>query len=448
MKTKYWRYLVVVLVLNVATYGVLDWALYSFIYPMQQEHLTVAVQSSANAIRDKVRDLDGEQRKAVAEQMGHDMGVAVEFWLPDEKGVPDWVKQQFETQPWFGIAIDSINGVGYVHFDKPEQIMKLGPFHTILVDSADFLFFLLLSTVLYGSALWFLVRNTEVRVAAIHDLARRQLDTGNSTEVFDPQNDVIGKTARTVGKMATELARSIGEKQHSLEQQRDLMHAVAHEFRSPMARLTFAMDMVAPNLDAEKTRLIDEMQSSLEDLETLVREVLSYSRLQHGPPKLMPGKLVLYTTANAVVSQVKTLYPAVSFLTAGESRQPRSVYADERLLKRVLINLIRNAARFARTEVQIDWHHEDDDFVLEVHDDGPGIPPGKRQRIFEPFTRLDASRSRDSGGAGLGLAIVKSICEQHQGTIMVGDSGLGGALFSLRWPVTVQVTGDALTKAG
>jgi len=438
MKTRFWRYLVILTVLNVATYGFNDWALHSFIYPMQQEHLTVAVQESANAIRDRVRSLDGEQRKLTAEEMGHKMGVLVEFWLPEEEGVPDWVKQQFQTQPWYGIAIDSMAGVGYVHFEKPEQIMKLGPFHTVLVDSADSLFFVLFTTMLYGTALWFLVRNGETRVAAIHELARQQMDTGKSVEIFDPQHDIIGTTACTVGQMARELARNIREKQQSLEQQRDLMHAVAHEFRSPMARLTFALDMVAPDIPAGQAELVAEMQSSLEDLETLVREVLSYSRLQHGPPGLSPGKCTLYATVNTMVAQVKTLYPSVSFSTAGENRQPRSVYVDERLLKRVLINLLRNAARFARTEVEVNWRREEDRFVLEVHDDGPGIPPGKRRRIFEPFTRLDASRSRDSGGAGLGLAIVKSICDQHRGSITVGDSGLGGAVFSLNWPISLD----------
>jgi len=72
---------------------------------------------------------------------------------------------------------------------------------------------------------------------------------------------------------------------------------------------------------------------------------------------------------------------------------------------------------------------------IEVHDDGPGIPDTERDRIFEPFTRLDRSRDRETGGHGLGLAIVQRIMELHDGGVRVTDSDLGGACVRLEWPV-------------
>ena len=71
--------------------------------------------------------------------------------------------------------------------------------------------------------------------------------------------------------------------------------------------------------------------------------------------------------------------------------------------------------------------------VVSVDDDGPGVPPRERSRLFEPFTRLEGSRGRDSGGVGLGLAIVKSVAEWHGGVAEISDSPLGGARVSIRW---------------
>ena len=75
-----------------------------------------------------------------------------------------------------------------------------------------------------------------------------------------------------------------------------------------------------------------------------------------------------------------------------------------------------------------------DVFRIDVHDDGPGIPESDRKRVFQPFTRLDDSRTRASGGYGLGLSIVNRIAYWHGGRVRVGESDLGGAKFSFLWP--------------
>jgi signal transduction histidine kinase len=89
---------------------------------------------------------------------------------------------------------------------------------------------------------------------------------------------------------------------------------------------------------------------------------------------------------------------------------------------------------YTNHQVQIIVERNEDECCIHVDDDGPGIPPADRQRVFEPFVRLDASRSRMSGGYGLGLAIVSRILEWHDGRIAVTDSQLGGARFSVCWP--------------
>lgn len=88
----------------------------------------------------------------------------------------------------------------------------------------------------------------------------------------------------------------------------------------------------------------------------------------------------------------------------------------------------------ARSKVAVTVEHDGTRTVISVDDDGPGVPPAERERLFEPFTRLEGSRGRDSGGVGLGLAIVKSVAEWHGGEARIADSPLGGARVSIAWP--------------
>ena len=95
--------------------------------------------------------------------------------------------------------------------------------------------------------------------------------------------------------------------------------------------------------------------------------------------------------------------------------------------------MLRNAVRYAHSRVSLTIERAGGLTTISVDDDGPGVPPDERDRLFEPFTRLEGSRGRDSGGVGLGLAIVKSVAEWHGGHARISDSPLGGARVSISW---------------
>jgi signal transduction histidine kinase len=97
-------------------------------------------------------------------------------------------------------------------------------------------------------------------------------------------------------------------------------------------------------------------------------------------------------------------------------------------------NLISNAAQHATSTVSVAVRADETSVVISVDDDGPGIAPADRQRIFERFVRLDEARSRHQGGSGLGLAIVHEVARAHGGTVIVDDAGLGGARFVVTFP--------------
>jgi signal transduction histidine kinase len=101
---------------------------------------------------------------------------------------------------------------------------------------------------------------------------------------------------------------------------------------------------------------------------------------------------------------------------------------------RVVRNLIDNAARHAESKVDVSLNEADGTVELVVADDGPGIAPEDRERVFERFTRLDEGRARDAGGMGLGLAVVRTTIERHRGTVQIEDNDPHGARFVVRLP--------------
>ena len=164
----------------------------------------------------------------------------------------------------------------------------------------------------------------------------------------------------------------------------------------------------------------------------MVQELLAYSRYDSGKAPLAPQPVPLRDALERLVAKLPEGAPPVSLEPAPDA--PDCVQADARAFDRALRNLLANAARHADVQVRVSWQRGDDELILAVEDDGPGVPQGDREQIFEPFARLDASRERASGGVGLGLAIVQRILGAHGGEVRVEDSALGGARFVTTWP--------------
>lgn len=224
--------------------------------------------------------------------------------------------------------------------------------------------------------------------------------------------------------------------ENGLMLQRDLLHGVAHEFRSPMARIQFALDMLDESSESEQKKLRQSIHSSLDDLDKLVKELLYYARLKDSDLAIKYSSVSLVELSKSAISQVKPFYKETLFEFNQTSITVPNIYADENLLKRMLVNLLRNAGRFAHSTCRLKILTTEQEVIMTVEDDGVGIPPGKAERIFEPFTRLDPSRSRDSGGCGLGLAIVDSIVKKHRGKVEVIDGALTGACFKITLPIS------------
>jgi signal transduction histidine kinase len=200
--------------------------------------------------------------------------------------------------------------------------------------------------------------------------------------------------------------------------------------------------------EAARARFIASMDADIEALDALVAELLTYARFDREMPSLQLHREPLGPWLKNLVAQVQEEISPVHLECSFTLEQAQWQAAFEpKLLARAIGNLLRNAGRYAQTQVAVSVALMGQDVQIQIDDDGPGIPSAARERIFEPFTRLDTSRDRSSGGYGLGLAIVKRIAEWHDGQVFVMDSPLGGARFCFRWPgSTLPTSGNTVSK--
>ncbi|NNM76234.1 HAMP domain-containing protein [Sphingomonas sp. ID1715] len=207
-----------------------------------------------------------------------------------------------------------------------------------------------------------------------------------------------------------------------LDEKDRMLGAIGHDLRTPLASLRVRTELVED--DAERAR----MATTIDDMNRTLDDILSLARL--GRPSEPEQRVDLPALIDSVVEEFEDLGADVTV----EEADRLTVPMRPNLIKRALRNLIENALKYgscARVRVRPDGG----DALVEVDDDGPGIPPEEIERMFEAFTRLEASRSRDTGGTGLGLALARAIVDAHGGTLILANRGEGGLRATMRLPL-------------
>ncbi|HWV06361.1 MULTISPECIES: ATP-binding protein [unclassified Ralstonia] len=225
--------------------------------------------------------------------------------------------------------------------------------------------------------------------------------------------------------------------QGSIQHQREMMNGISHELKTPIARLEFGIALLqSPESEAQRNVRLDALRRDVRELDELVSELLALSRLEQGATHLVLMRVALGEWLDSVVASVANdVADRQLTLAVHADAAPAHHVCDPRLLARALLNLIRNAARYASNTITIRAEAGSAGALrLTVEDDGPGIPEPDRARVFEPFLRLDASRDRHTGGFGLGLAIVRRIALVHGGEVRLDAAAAGGARFAVLLP--------------
>ncbi|MHA4813714.1 sensor histidine kinase [Streptomyces aculeolatus] len=291
-----------------------------------------------------------------------------------------------------------------------------------------------------GGVTWLVTRRALRPVEGIRgEMAAITASTDLSRRVPEPATrDEVARLARTTNETLTALEESV-------ERQRRFVADASHELRSPIASLRTQLEVAAAHPELLD---LDGAVADTVRLQHLAADLLLLARLDAGEEPA--GKPVALGTLVRMEVERRNAEGGAGGAEEPEGRvavvagelADATVSGSRSQLERVLGNLLDNAARHAAGRVDVRVRREGAWAVLEVADDGAGVPPADRERIFERFVRLDDARSRDEGGAGLGLAIVRDVVVRHGGTIGVAEAPGGGALFTVRLPLSGSTDGD------
>ncbi len=223
----------------------------------------------------------------------------------------------------------------------------------------------------------------------------------------------------------------------AFSRQRRFVSDASHELRTPLTAIRGQLEVLAADPDpgaGEVQRVKTITLAEVERMERLVEELLALARLDEGAEMA-----VVEVDLTALLLEVAAAGDGEVEL--GELAQAHVVGSPE-LLARVVANLLANAHRHAgeANRVNLSAACTSGRVSVSVDDDGPGIPPAERERVFERFHRIDSARSRDAGGSGLGLAIAREIVAAHGGRIWIEDSPLGGARVAFELPAFTPVS--------
>jgi len=257
-------------------------------------------------------------------------------------------------------------------------------------------------------------------VESLRSAADRVSGSGHDERLPVPEShDEIHALAVTLNSMLDRLTAA-----------RDREHAfvanVAHELRSPLASLRVQIDVAGRHGATEEDRA--DLGAEVDRLSALVDDLLVLARLDAGEPLPEPSPPALPSLV--LPGSVTGEAPAVSLGPLDAGPVPMTPLE----LQRVVGNLVANARRHARSRVDVSFRRTPEGLVVEVADDGSGVPEADRERVFDRFARLDDARDRDSGGTGLGLAIARELVRRRGGDLVLGDSSYGGLLAVVRFP--------------
>jgi signal transduction histidine kinase len=278
-------------------------------------------------------------------------------------------------------------------------------------------------------------------IAALTASAREITDTRDTSQHMPrpPVEDEVGELAETLEQMLRSLDGARSEREQALQQQREFVADASHELRTPLTSVLANLELLQASLgaadQAEDREMVDSALRSSRRMSRLVSDLLLLARADAG--RLAPHhRIDLAEIAGEAAAEAAPLMGHRHFEIDNDVPLRVEGSADE--LHRMVLNLLDNATRHTpeRATIRLSLAQRDGFAVVEVADDGPGIPAAMRTQIFDRFVRGEGPADTARGtGTGLGLAIVSAVAASHRGSVEATESESGGALFRARIPI-------------
>lgn len=329
-------------------------------------------------------------------------------FVADGDGYHDILESKLAARVGETVRLMESDGLLWANVPMGGRVMQLG-FSSQRRDVQPL--FVGLVIVVMGALIVFVASALIVRrVAGPLDATARAVESFRGAEAFKPLPEDGPSELVTLASNFNAMARDVSA---LLSNRTTLLAGISHDLRTPLARMRLALELLPEDVDA---RLVERFERNLAAMDELIGDALRFARGAGEAVRTVDFVPYINAVAAGVDEPLDVRW---------EGDVPGEVQIAPGAMERVLANLIDNARRHgggARVTVSAG-----EDVCVHVTDDGPGIPPGERERVFEPFYRLDAARRSTTGGSGLGLAIVKQLCDAHGWRIGIDAAAGGGA---------------------
>ena len=231
------------------------------------------------------------------------------------------------------------------------------------------------------------------------------------------RRDELGQLGRSFNTMAERIS-------DLLQNQQRLLRDISHELRSPLTRAQLALGLAEQQQNLQQ---LPRLKQELERIDAMLDELLTFSRLDAGQYQLDISKCDLTAMLTELIELNRVEADSKQQQLQLDAPEQLWLNADGRLLSRALENILRNAIKYSPTDstIRLSLQQQPQQLVLEICDQGPGLPETELAAVFQPFYRVSDSRTQQTGGTGLGLAIVAKIVHQHNGTVQAFNRAPG-----------------------
>ena len=426
----------------------------SAIEALQPKFLEDAVQSyttgGAQKLHDYLRTLHDTQK--------------VHAMLFDEHGpllrrpIPPWFTETYEGKRH---TADTFLGRLNPHFQmlKAEMTGPDGHHYTLVTDvpPGPHAAFgpngipglgILIAVLLSGLVCYFLTRYLTSPILRLRK-ASQKLAAGDLSAraggVSKRSKDELSQLVRDFDTMAEQIEKLIGA-------QSRLLKDISHELRSPLARLTVALELARQRTGPEAESILDRISLESSRMNDLIGSLTTITRLESGTGTLRKVPVQLEDIVEEVARDAAFEAQSRQCQVEAEVLDELPILGDAGLLRSAIENVVRNATRYTREGTTVKIHAEKlqragrSEAVIQVRDCGPGVPRESLEKIFHPFYRIDDARVRSTGGVGLGLAITDQAVRLHGGAVSASNLPEGGLLVEIRLPLQPAVAGEARSQ--
>jgi two-component system sensor histidine kinase RstB len=271
---------------------------------------------------------------------------------------------------------------------------------------------------------WLGTRAIWSRIRPLEQVAERMCTGDFAARAPAMDGDVFDVIARSLNRLADRIGQLLSD-------ERDLLRTVAHEVRAPIARMRFRVERIQSRSGEDERSDSAGLVADLQQVDGLFEELLTYvafDEFDYERPVLQTEEIPLVASVQAVVDEVTATAEQLSVSVHGG--EGATIIANRRLFERAITNLVLNAMAYGEGKIAVYVREHAQHCVVDVQDNGPGIPERDRLQVVKPFVRLGKKKTR---GTGLGLAIVTRIMALHEGRLHIVDAPDGGASMQLVW---------------